>query len=501
MSRFFSRYVVSIVFVVCLIALILLTVFVVRHLFILRFLAADTGYFIFPNIAIHGTMVGGLSPQDAERTLQNTFQPGLDRQTIGLSYNDSLVYSFTFQDFGAIYDFSALVEMAFQYGRTGTRQERYTAIRGLEDKALNITEMPGYSFDVSLIPVRLEAVRTQSTIMPVNASMRLEGEEFVITGGTPGRTPNLEAAVEELRLLLSRNQSGVIPLQMQAIDPTYSIAHFERSQSLLGEFATSFLYYGGDETPRNVNVRLAASHIHNKLVFPGEVFSLREVVGPSTPERGYALATVIVGGQLVDGYGGGICQVASTLYNAVLFAELPIVERANHSLRVQYLDYAFDAAIAGDYMDLKFTNDSEHPILVASSAREGILHIRIFGHETRPANRSLAFENELLEVISPEPDKILYDEQLPSGHVLINTESHDGFKYALYKLIFEDGELVGRERTNISIYRPIQGIVTRGAGAAVVEENTEENTENNTETSVEDNTEEEIAVENYSESQ
>jgi len=431
-----------------------------RHLSIAHFLTASAGDTIFDNIYINDVAVGGLSPEDAMSALQSA--SGLEQKVIGFVFNDSLVYSLTFTDFGAEYDFRLMAGEAFSYGRTGSRRERYAKLRALENAPHKIVGEALYRYDETLVHERLEDVRMQTSILPVNAAMRLDNGRFAITEGTPGRTPDIQAAADELRKILASRESGRIPLKMHRIPPTYTTEHFSAAQSLLGAFST--VYFGGEEIPRSINIRLAASLINNTVIYPGDVFSTRSAVGPGTPEQGYARAAVIVDGRLMEDYGGGLCQVASTLYNAVLYAELPIIERANHSMKVQYLDAGFDAAIAGDYMDLKFKNNSGYPILLAANARDGEIVIHIYGRETRPPNRTLAFVSELAEVIPPEPERVLIDENLPSGLVLVSTEPQDGYKYELFRIVFIDGEQVERKRVNTSVYRPIQGVITRGKG-------------------------------------
>ncbi|MCL2420722.1 MAG: VanW family protein [Defluviitaleaceae bacterium] len=450
------RYGTMAIIALCAVVLIIL---LARHVTVVRFLMANGGDAIHKNVYINGIAVGGMLPEEANAALQKS--AGLDRQMIGFVYNDSLVHSFSFADFGAEYDFTALIQEAFLYGRTGSRRERYAQLQALDQVPHEITGTPLYRYDEAAMPERLEMVRAQASIPPTNATMRQEGHGFVVTEGKPGRTPDMQKAADQLRQILAGQQfGGQVVLEMHTVQPAYTVEHFAQAQSVLGSFSTA--YTGGEEIPRSINIRLAASLINNTVVFPGEVFSAREVVGPCTPEQGYAMSAVIRDGRLVEDYGGGVCQVVSTLYNAILYAELAVVERANHSLKIHYLDFGFDAAIAGDYMDLKFRNNTRYPVLVAASAQDSHLEIRIYGHETRPANRTLAFVSELIEVIPPQPERVVIDENLPTGHVLVSTEPQNGYKYELFRIVFIDGAQVERERVNTSIYRPIQGVITKG---------------------------------------
>ncbi len=129
-----------------------------------------------------------------------------------------------------------------------------------------------------------------------------------------------------------------------------------------GSYATGFGNGG-----RGENIRLAAQSLHNYLLAPGEVFSFNGATGPREPERGYKLAPIIVGGTVIPGYGGGVCQVSTTLYNAVLNAELQVVERFPHSRPVGYVPRGKDATVS-NYLDFKFRNNTDGFILIKSSS-------------------------------------------------------------------------------------------------------------------------------------
>ena len=134
--------------------------------------------------------------------------------------------------------------------------------------------------------------------------------------------------------------------------------------------------------------------ISGSLIFPGESFSVTAAVAPFTAENGYEPAPSYEENRVVDSYGGGICQVSTTLYNAVLKAELEVTARSNHTMVVNYVDLSKDAAIAEGVMDLAFVNTTDAPIYIVGYAYGGTLSFTIYGHETRPANRSIEFVSE-----------------------------------------------------------------------------------------------------------
>jgi vancomycin resistance protein YoaR len=155
--------------------------------------------------------------------------------------------------------------------------------------------------------------------------------------------------------------------------------------------------------------------------------------------------------------------VVTTLYNAVLYAELPVVERHNHSGKVHYADYGFDATVAGDYYDLKFKNDTPHPLLIVSGVQNGYMFVQIYGYESRPTGRSLEFKTELIEKTPPQPEIVKTDPNLPAGEKRIQTFAQEGLKYETHKYIYENGMLKEKVKINTSTYKPVQGVVIHGA--------------------------------------
>ena len=135
-----------------------------------------------------------------------------------------------------------------------------------------------------------------------------------------------------------------------------------------------------------------------------------------TEDNGYYAAPSYSNGQVVDSIGGGVCQVSTTLYNAVLRAELKVVQRSPHSMVVTYVSPSMDAAIAGDYKDLKFRNNTEVPIYIQGEAYDGTIYFNIYGEETRSSDRTVTFQSETIETMEPGADKVTYDKTKPSSY-------------------------------------------------------------------------------------
>ena len=184
-------------------------------------------------------------------------------------------------------------------------------------------------------------------------------------------------SMEEAEKLLQQDQEEyVIPLKVTVPEITTKMIGTEAFPDLISEFSTK---YSQSQKDRTTNLKLAAEKINGTVLMPGEVFSYNTVVGKRTIDAGYKEAKIYVSGQVVDGLGGGICQVSSTLYNAVLYANLEIVERRNHQFVPSYAGAGLDATVVYGSIDFQFKNTRNYPIKIQCSVDKGICNFQIYG--------------------------------------------------------------------------------------------------------------------------
>ena len=194
-----------------------------------------------------------------------------------------------------------------------------------------------------------------------------------------------------------------------------------------------------------------ANHLNGILLQPGEEQSANEAMEPYTIENGYAEADSYESNTVVQTMGGGICQVSSTLYNALLFAELEIVERYPHSMLVSYVEASKDAAIADDLLDLVFKNNLDSPIYIQAVLAEGNLTFNIYGKETRSPDRTLEFISESSESEDTEGTRFVATENY-IGYYAIQSYAHPEITAQLWKVVTENGQEVSRDAINYSQY-------------------------------------------------
>ena len=268
-------------------------------------------------------------------------------------------------------------------------------------------------------------------------------------------------------LLKEEKESYTIPLKIT--EPEIKIADLgdKLFKQTLSKYTT--IYDAGNKN-RSHNVALAAKTINGTVLLPGETFSYNGILGNTNKEKGYKLGTAYVGGKVVESYGGGICQVSSTLYNSVLYANLEIVERYNHSYIVNYVPAGRDATVAYGGKDFKFKNNRNYPIKIVSSAKNGVVSISIMG-----IKEEIEYEVELTsQVLSTTPRSVIYEDNsdLEEGTQKIIQKGYDGKKSIAYKILKYNGKTISKTVLSKDTYKPMTQIIQIGTKKVQTQETT-----------------------------
>ncbi|NQX70087.1 VanW family protein [Paenibacillus alba] len=226
----------------------------------------------------------------------------------------------------------------------------------------------------------------------------------------------------------------------------------------ISEFTTSFPLSGEG---RIHNIRSTAESIQDLLMAPGETFDYSKIIAQTEAKFGYKEAPVILNGKLVPGIGGGICQVSSTLYNAVLRSGLEIVERRNHSLPVSYVPLGQDATFANGYINFKFRNNTDAYVLIRTITTEQAVTVKLFGH----MNPSISYdiESTIIETIQP-PIKYLHNPSLRAGATQTISKGKVGYKVETYRIKRENGITVEKKLISKDQYSPVPTLIAANQG-------------------------------------
>lgn len=414
---------------------------------------------IYPGITIQGVDVGGLTKSDAFTKLEAEVNGPLRQKQVTLTDGEGS-WQISFGDMGASYQLEEAVSKAYQVARDSSlsTKERYAQY---EEMSLNGYPMEAtLTYDKEKVRQQVETVTASLEKEAVDATMTRKNGAFQITDSQDGFTVHTDAAVEDVCALVEEAKEGTVTLTGESIPAQVTRTELEEATDLLGSFSTS--YSGNDSLGRNINLIVGCEKINGTVLAPGEVFSMNAGLGDQTYENGFRDAAIIVNGKIEDGIAGGVCQVTTTLYNAVVQAELEVVERSNHSLAVSYVPMGHDAAIAGDYIDFKFKNNTDYPVYLEAYAGNGQVVTKLYGHETRDPSRQVKLDAEVVETIPKPAEKITEDPNQPEGYREVTYPGKVGYRVNTYKVVYENGKQISRELFNRSTYKAVADEVTVG---------------------------------------
>ncbi|MDO4189199.1 MAG: VanW family protein [Lachnospiraceae bacterium] len=407
--------------------------------------------------------VSGMSYRQAVKAV-NDYVNTLSDRTITLNSVNDNQSVYTLGELGISWANTDAAVDAISLGKGGNLIAQYKAICDLKNNPKKYDLQLEY--DREKVAGVVEAEAEKSNIKPTNAVVeRVDGHFQIKSQGNNGVEVNIAKSVSDIIAALDSWDKGELSVNL-VTDVTKSNLDEEalsQMTDILGSYTTSFKSSSADRTG---NVRTGCKHINGTILYPGEQFSAYGTVSPFTEDNGYFMAGSYLNGMVVESLGGGICQVSSTLYNAVIRAELQVDERSPHSMVVTYVDLSSDAAIAGTYKDFKFTNNTEYPIYIEGYTTEDKkITFNIYGKDTRPSNRSVTFESVETSKTEPEGEKIIADSSHPVG--FISTQSaHIGYTGELWKIVKVDGVETERLKINKSTYHPSPRTATVGTGAA-----------------------------------
>lgn len=427
------------------------------------------GETILKGVSIDKLDVSGMTREEALAALES-YEKNLGGQSIKLGIGDNVLEA-KLSDLGVTFDNEDLVDEAIGVGHAGNIVKRYKDQKDLQHSGK--TFPLSWQTNEDTVRTYVENNCTKYDKKAQNASLTRENGAFNFVAGTEGLELNVDSAVRTISDYLENSWTSdnteVLNLETQVTEPEGSAEELANIKDLLGSFTTSFSTSGSN---RCKNVSSGASHINGTVLYPGEEFSAYETVSPFTEANGYAMAGSYLNGEVVDSMGGGICQVSTTLYNAVLRAELNVTERSPHSMTVHYVDLSEDAAIAGTYKDFKFVNSTEYPIYIEGyTTSDKKITFNIYGKETRDKNRTISFESQM---VSETPATTILQEDAGQGigYKAVSSKGSSGYVAELYKIVKVNGVETDRIKVNKSTYKGTNRVVTYGtAGDPTLSEN------------------------------
>lgn len=415
-------------------------------------------------VYIGNVNVGGMTEEQARSAVEE-YVSGLLTTSFTLK-GETGSLEMTAEDMGVTADALAAASEAVQIGHAGNLINRYKTLQDLKKNKL-VLDMH-LSVDKQATAQKLYENADALAVGAEDNSLIRENGEFQFVPGKEGVEVDIVNSVYAINDFLSDGWNGSdneITLVTKTVEPRGSEEELAQIRDLLGAYSTDF---SSSSAGRAKNVTTGCSKVNGTILYPGDEFELCSTVSPFTQENGYELAGAYQNGTTVESFGGGICQVATTLYNAVIRAELEVTMRFNHSMQVHYVQPSMDAAIAGNYKDLRFKNNLDAPVYIEGYCSGGKIYFNIYGKETRPANREISFESETLATVEPKVSFEL-NPQMALGTISVQQGSNKGCVAQLWKIVKVDGVEQSREIFNKSRYQASPKVVTVGTKNATAE--------------------------------
>ena len=417
---------------------------------------------IFPGVFVDGIHVGGMTPAEARKALgdENAASAAF---SIVINIGDK-TWTLNNQNVSAHRDINGALLKAYSYGRQNTTdtleslrtplRERLDTVLALRENYIDLHSKQVYDF--STVRTVIDEIERYVTRAPVDAeivSFDFNSRSFTYSADQPGVTIDGQALYNEVTELLAQgvvNRS--ITVSPTLTMPTVTKEQLENTFTMISAFTTKTT----SDSNRNNNISVACQSINGTVLLPGETFSFNGTVGQRTTARGYREAGAIAGGQLVKEIGGGICQVSSTLFNAVARANLEIVSRSPHAWPSTYVNKGEDATVNWPGLDFKFKNNTETPVFVITYYKSRQCTAEIWGASLGD-NVKIDLISKVTKTLEP-PREVLYvqNPELPFGTSKETIKLRTGYVVNTYKVWYQDGVEFKRELLHTSTYKAYQ---------------------------------------------
>ncbi|RCX16097.1 vancomycin resistance protein YoaR [Anaerobacterium chartisolvens] len=355
-------------------------------------------------------------------------------------------------------------KLIIRRGHSGERIDRIAALRELTESIKNLKT------DTLKIPVEtvypdaidVDGLYGKVTRRAQDASFKVENNKLEIIPEVIGISVDkskIAQAVSELEK--GQSSEKVVPLTTETPKITTADVHSRLFKDNLYTMKTHFNTNTENNLNRSQNIKIAASKINGIILAPGQIFSFNETVGKRTVDAGYKDAYIYKSGKVVSDLAGGICQVSSTLYNAVLHSDLEVVERRNHMFSVVYVPEGRDATVFYGSTDFRFKNSTKWPIKIDSQiTKDNYLVFSLKGTNETPG-KTVEFTSSKRNE-KPFTTNYTDDPNLPEGTTKVIQEGHNGAIIDTFKTVKQDGKVIEKIKITTSVYQPLVEEVVRG---------------------------------------
>nr|WP_312985202.1 VanW family protein [Clostridioides sp.] len=419
---------------------------------------------VVKNTYIGNVEIGGLTKEQAKQEINNNYK----FKDIKLKF-DGKEWDIEPSQIDIHYDLNKTVENAYNSNRKdgffNNLKNTISYNFGTKNNVLAVT-----NYDEEKLKHEMNAISKEIDRNVEDATIKIENEQVVVVPEKTGRKLDIDKSIKTLKLQLGK---GKFEDQLTVNEEKAKVKKEDLKDinATLGTYSTRF---STSQVNRSFNIAVASKSLNNVMIKPGEEFSFNKATGKRIKANGYKSAPVIENGEMQLDYGGGVCQVSSTLYNSVLLSGLELVHVKNHTIPSSYVIKGRDATVADSGIDFLFKNNYEHPIFLKSYVDGNILYTAIYGNEADIKNIDITTS---VDGVSSTGYKRVDDPSMPEGKEKIEKNGRNAYSVSTYRIFKDkDGKVIKKEKVASSYYPKKEGVIL--VGTAKVPEKDDNNTNN-----------------------
>lgn len=411
---------------------------------------------IYPGITVGGIDVSGLTYEQAHDTVMAYDAEKLALYTAAITVGDREWR----ENLPSSSNAKEALDKAWQYARIGDLESRYQAVTALAENPMDYPIE--YKTDASRLPVLVNAIAEELDYPAVDAEVLdfdRDTKVFLVSEDSDGRALDRESLLSAINTSVD---NGWYPIEvegtLEVVEPRATKDQLSGRNRLLSSFTTETT---GDSA-RNSNIRLCSEAFNGSVVMPGEEFSLNEKTGLRSKATGYQEAGAIKNGKLIPEPGGGVCQVSTTLFNAIVRTGVDITERNNHSYPISYIEKGMDAMINYPNLDFKFVNTTESPMYILTTFEDRKLTVEVYGEPLLEDGVTIELRAETTATIEPGATEYVYDSTLIQGYEEEERSARTGYRVTTYIQYYRGDTMIEERELFKSSYTAFSRIVRVG---------------------------------------
>jgi vancomycin resistance protein YoaR len=394
----------------------------------------------FGPVYVDGLAIEGLTMAEARQALAARVQTEALAFSLNLQHGDSR-FQISSEQVPLTFNTEALLHQAYTIGRSGSLEQRYRQITSLTEPMYTASS---YTYDHAAVRALTDAIAAQLTYAPKDAAVvafDVANRGFGFSPEEPGQQVDADALYDEVIAALdARRFSETVSIQTTPVQPALTREVLQQQYGRIASYTTKTT----SDSNRNTNIRLAAEALNGRLILPGGTISFNETTGERTPEKGYLPAGAIENGRTVQETGGGVCQVSTTLFNALVRANCEIVTRRPHAWPSTYVPRGEDASVDWPRLDLVMKNASDTTMFIAAWYENRTVTVEVFGLSLGDGV-TIELASETTYTKKPTEPVYTYNPELSIGTTRKLKDAHTGYSVQTYKIWMQDGAEIGRE--------------------------------------------------------